>query len=166
MHVCRSHSSCIVLLFFFFFSPGLLKLMVLLLCCYCYLCVCLCLLPCVCVFVCICVCFRVCVCVCVVGGGFDHPAQQKIGSMEQHGMYQPQAEDRMSPGQQPPSPCMKGSQRVVTLAQHISVRPPRPHHLFRMFSLSYYCVLCLWCQTSCCRHLQRYNLGSRSSSML
>ena len=49
-----------------------------------------------------------------------------MGSMEQHGMYQPQAEDRMSPGQQPSSPLVKGVQRVVTLAQHISVRPPLP----------------------------------------
>lgn len=45
-------------------------------------------------------------------------AQQK---MEPHGLYRPPSEERLSPGQQPPSPCVKGSQRVVTLAQHISV---------------------------------------------
>uniref|UniRef100_A0A4W6FJN4 Nuclear receptor corepressor 2 n=1 Tax=Lates calcarifer TaxID=8187 RepID=A0A4W6FJN4_LATCA len=43
--------------------------------------------------------------------------QQK---MEPHGLYRPPSEERLSPGQQPPSPCVKGSQRVVTLAQHIS----------------------------------------------
>uniref|UniRef100_A0A3Q0SM03 Nuclear receptor corepressor 2 n=1 Tax=Amphilophus citrinellus TaxID=61819 RepID=A0A3Q0SM03_AMPCI len=37
-----------------------------------------------------------------------------------HGLYCPSSEERLSPGQQPPSPCVKGSQRVVTLAQHIS----------------------------------------------
>ncbi|MEQ2157939.1 hypothetical protein GOODEAATRI_006989 [Goodea atripinnis] len=36
------------------------------------------------------------------------------------GLYRPPSEERLSPGQQPPSPCVKGSQRVVTLAQHIS----------------------------------------------
>ena len=41
--------------------------------------------------------------------------------MEQHVLYRPPSEERLSPGQQPPSPCVKGSQRVVTLAQHISV---------------------------------------------
>uniref|UniRef100_A0A8C4IN46 Nuclear receptor corepressor 2 n=1 Tax=Dicentrarchus labrax TaxID=13489 RepID=A0A8C4IN46_DICLA len=41
-------------------------------------------------------------------------------SMESHGLYRPPSEERLSPGQQPPSPCVKGSQRVVTLAQHIS----------------------------------------------
>lgn len=50
--------------------------------------------------------------------GFDSSAQQK---MEPHGLYRPPSEERLSPGQQPPSPCVKGSQRVVTLAQHISV---------------------------------------------
>uniref|UniRef100_A0A3Q2Q4D6 Nuclear receptor corepressor 2 n=1 Tax=Fundulus heteroclitus TaxID=8078 RepID=A0A3Q2Q4D6_FUNHE len=35
-------------------------------------------------------------------------------------LYRPPSEERLSPGQQPPSPCVKGSQRVVTLAQHIS----------------------------------------------
>ncbi|XP_054630962.1 nuclear receptor corepressor 2 isoform X2 [Dunckerocampus dactyliophorus] len=44
-------------------------------------------------------------------------AQQKIDS---HGLYRPPSVERLSPGQQPPSPCVKGSQRVVTLAQHIS----------------------------------------------
>uniref|UniRef100_A0A665WKI8 Nuclear receptor corepressor 2 n=1 Tax=Echeneis naucrates TaxID=173247 RepID=A0A665WKI8_ECHNA len=44
-------------------------------------------------------------------------AQQK---MEPLGLYRPPSEERLSPGQQPPSPCVKGSQRVVTLAQHIS----------------------------------------------
>ncbi|KAG8012222.1 Nuclear receptor corepressor 2 [Nibea albiflora] len=40
--------------------------------------------------------------------------------MEPLGPYRPPSEERLSPGQQPPSPCVKGSQRVVTLAQHIS----------------------------------------------
>ncbi|XP_057688811.1 nuclear receptor corepressor 2 isoform X2 [Corythoichthys intestinalis] len=44
-------------------------------------------------------------------------AQQK---MESHVLYRPPSEERLSPGQKPPSPCVKGSQRVVTLAQHIS----------------------------------------------
>ncbi|CAL1616291.1 unnamed protein product [Knipowitschia caucasica] len=38
--------------------------------------------------------------------------------LESHSMYRPPSVERMSPGQQPPSPCVKG--RVVTLAQHIS----------------------------------------------
>ncbi|XP_064882678.1 nuclear receptor corepressor 2 isoform X5 [Oncorhynchus nerka] len=46
--------------------------------------------------------------------------QQKIMPMEQHGLYRPPSEERLSPGQQPQSPLVKGSQRVVTLAQHIS----------------------------------------------
>ncbi|KAM9744671.1 nuclear receptor corepressor 2 isoform 3-T4 [Menidia menidia] len=37
-----------------------------------------------------------------------------------HGLYRPPSEERLSPGQQPPSPCVKGSQRVMTLLQHIS----------------------------------------------
>uniref|UniRef100_A0A674PDY8 Nuclear receptor corepressor 2 n=1 Tax=Takifugu rubripes TaxID=31033 RepID=A0A674PDY8_TAKRU len=49
--------------------------------------------------------------------GLDHSAQQK---MEPHSLYRPPSEERLSPGQQPPPPCVKGSQRVVTLAQHIS----------------------------------------------
>ncbi|KAK5932588.1 hypothetical protein CgunFtcFv8_004280 [Champsocephalus gunnari] len=40
--------------------------------------------------------------------------------METHGLYRPPSEERLSPGQQPSSPSVKGSQRVVTLAQHIS----------------------------------------------
>lgn len=52
--------------------------------------------------------------------GLDSSAQQK---MEPHSLYRPPSEERLSPGQQPPSPCVKGSQRVVTLAQHISVSP-------------------------------------------
>uniref|UniRef100_A0A3Q2YCC0 Nuclear receptor corepressor 2 n=1 Tax=Hippocampus comes TaxID=109280 RepID=A0A3Q2YCC0_HIPCM len=40
--------------------------------------------------------------------------------MESHVLYRPPSEERLSPGQKPPSPCVKGSQRVVTLAQHIS----------------------------------------------
>lgn len=64
-----------------------------------------------------------CVCACMGAHvrllvGFDSSAQQK---MEPHGLYRPPSEERLSPGQQPPSPCVKGSQRVVTLAQHISV---------------------------------------------
>ncbi|XP_031426191.1 nuclear receptor corepressor 2 isoform X4 [Clupea harengus] len=47
-------------------------------------------------------------------------AQQKAVAMEQHGLYRPPSEERLSPGQQPQSPLVKGSQRVVTLAQHIS----------------------------------------------
>uniref|UniRef100_A0A3P9AIK9 Nuclear receptor corepressor 2 n=1 Tax=Esox lucius TaxID=8010 RepID=A0A3P9AIK9_ESOLU len=47
-------------------------------------------------------------------------AQQKIMPMEQHGVYRPPSEERLSPGLQPQSPLVKGSQRVVTLAQHIS----------------------------------------------
>uniref|UniRef100_A0A8C8K7Y2 Nuclear receptor corepressor 2 n=1 Tax=Oncorhynchus tshawytscha TaxID=74940 RepID=A0A8C8K7Y2_ONCTS len=46
--------------------------------------------------------------------------QQKMMPMEQHGLYRPPSEERLSPGQQPQSPLVKGSQRVVTLAQHIS----------------------------------------------
>uniref|UniRef100_A0A8C4NZR8 Nuclear receptor corepressor 2 n=1 Tax=Dicentrarchus labrax TaxID=13489 RepID=A0A8C4NZR8_DICLA len=45
---------------------------------------------------------------------------ENILDMESHGLYRPPSEERLSPGQQPPSPCVKGSQRVVTLAQHIS----------------------------------------------
>ena len=41
--------------------------------------------------------------------------------MEPHSLYRPPSVERMSPGQQPSSPHVKGSQRVVTLAQHISV---------------------------------------------
>lgn len=37
-----------------------------------------------------------------------------------HSLYRPPSEERLSPAQQPQSPCFKGSQRVVTLAQHIS----------------------------------------------
>ncbi|XP_063346347.1 nuclear receptor corepressor 2 isoform X1 [Pelmatolapia mariae] len=37
-----------------------------------------------------------------------------------HSLYRSPSEERLSPGQQPQSPCVKGSQRVVTLAQHIS----------------------------------------------
>ncbi|XP_076852056.1 nuclear receptor corepressor 2-like, partial [Brachyhypopomus gauderio] len=44
-------------------------------------------------------------------------AQQK--ALDQHGLYVP-PEERLSPSQQSASPTMKGSQRVVTLAQHIS----------------------------------------------
>ncbi|XP_055367301.1 nuclear receptor corepressor 2 isoform X4 [Betta splendens] len=51
----------------------------------------------------------------VASGAND--AQQKP---EPHDLYHPPSEERLSPGQQPPSPCVKGSQRVVTLAQHIS----------------------------------------------
>ncbi|KAG9354846.1 hypothetical protein JZ751_001559, partial [Albula glossodonta] len=51
-------------------------------------------------------------------------AQQKMGSMEQqHGHYRPPSEGSLSPthsGQQPATPYVKSSQRVVTLAQHIS----------------------------------------------
>ncbi|CAB1321843.1 unnamed protein product, partial [Coregonus sp. 'balchen'] len=46
--------------------------------------------------------------------------QQKMMPMEQHVLYRPPSEERLSPGQQPQSPLVKGSQRVVTLAQHIS----------------------------------------------
>lgn len=62
----------------------------------------------------------ICVCACVCVGLCPGPsAQQKMMPMEQHGPYRPPSEERLSPGQQ--SPLMKGSQRVVTLAQHISV---------------------------------------------
>ncbi|XP_024131087.1 nuclear receptor corepressor 2 isoform X2 [Oryzias melastigma] len=37
-----------------------------------------------------------------------------------HSLYRPPSDESLSPGQQPPSPCVKSSQRVVTLAQHIS----------------------------------------------
>uniref|UniRef100_A0A8C5ELJ4 Nuclear receptor corepressor 2-like n=1 Tax=Gouania willdenowi TaxID=441366 RepID=A0A8C5ELJ4_GOUWI len=47
--------------------------------------------------------------------------EQELRALAQpHGLYCPPSEERLSPGQQPPSPCVKGSQRVVTLAQHIS----------------------------------------------
>ncbi|KAF7199803.1 nuclear receptor corepressor 2 isoform X3 [Nothobranchius furzeri] len=47
--------------------------------------------------------------------------EQELRSLvPQHGLYRPPSEERLSPGQQPQSPCVKGSQRVVTLAQHIS----------------------------------------------
>lgn len=49
--------------------------------------------------------------------------------MEPHSLYRPPSEERLSPGQQPPSPCVKGSQRVVTLAQHISVGSTGSHTL-------------------------------------
>lgn len=54
------------------------------------------------------------------GFALDNSAQQKT---EAHSLYGPPSEERLSPGQQPTSPCVKGSQRVVTLAQHISVSP-------------------------------------------
>ncbi|KAF3851026.1 hypothetical protein F7725_012798 [Dissostichus mawsoni] len=47
-------------------------------------------------------------------------------NMETHGLYRPPSEERLSPGQQPSSPSVKGSQRVVTLAQHISCLPAPP----------------------------------------
>uniref|UniRef100_A0A669CAY2 Nuclear receptor corepressor 2 n=1 Tax=Oreochromis niloticus TaxID=8128 RepID=A0A669CAY2_ORENI len=51
--------------------------------------------------------------------------EQELRSLANQGkgvlhLYRPPSEERLSPGQQPQSPCVKGSQRVVTLAQHIS----------------------------------------------
>lgn len=46
--------------------------------------------------------------------------EQELRVLGQNSLYRPPSVERMSPGQQPPSPCVKGSQRVVTLAQHIS----------------------------------------------
>ncbi|KAG5280932.1 hypothetical protein AALO_G00065600 [Alosa alosa] len=58
----------------------------------------------------------------LAANGTCEAAQQKAAAaaMEQHGLYRPPSEERLSPGQQPQSPHVKGSQRVVTLAQHIS----------------------------------------------
>uniref|UniRef100_A0A3B4BJ40 Uncharacterized protein n=1 Tax=Periophthalmus magnuspinnatus TaxID=409849 RepID=A0A3B4BJ40_9GOBI len=57
--------------------------------------------------------------------------------MDPHNMYRPPSVERMSPGQQPPSPCVKGSQRVVTLAQHISVSNPQPLNLQHIHEVYY-----------------------------
>uniref|UniRef100_A0A7N8X6N7 Nuclear receptor corepressor 2 n=1 Tax=Mastacembelus armatus TaxID=205130 RepID=A0A7N8X6N7_9TELE len=65
------------------------------------------------VCVCLCLCVRVC-------GSLLWISLSAQPKMEPHGLYRPPSEERLSPGQQPPSPCVKGSQRVVTLAQHIS----------------------------------------------
>lgn len=67
--------------------------------------------------------------VCISGVFSTSAAQQKMASMEQqHGHYRPPSEESLSPthpGQQPSNPYAKGGQqRVVTLAQHISVSPP------------------------------------------
>lgn len=82
----------------------------------------------------------ICVCACVCVGLCPGPsAQQKMMPMEQHGPYRPPSEERLSPGQQPQSPLVKSSQRVVTLAQHISVSPHTTTEIY--FTILYHCFI-------------------------
>lgn len=87
------------------------------------------------------ICVGACVCVGLCPGP---SAQQKMMPMDQHGPYRPPSEERLSPGQQ--SPLMKGSQRVVTLAQHISVSPLVNDMVFILILKNYYILLYYQCR--------------------